>query len=184
MNSLFDIFKIDKADRKNCPQVQYLDSKETLKLMDWNLFEKKHFNINNFGYATVVLGYWRNFRDDRPSYFEKAFVLSTRGKGPLMIIQHFDDRKYDLLLFYTPEDMDGNPIQNEEDRIKGCLKLEGYFMEEHNNSFFTQKLYNQVANDLSVQYMKNLKIFAMLKYLKKKQAKKKKKNSTADKSAD
>lgn len=173
INSMFDVFKIDKADKKNCPKIEYIDKDETMKLLPEGFFERNHYIVNNSGYATVVLGYWR--KKDGNNFFEKAYVLSTKGgKGPLILWQHYKTQPYDLLIFYTAEDLNGNPIPFEEDRIKGSLKIDGYFKELVNSDFYSGKLFTQMANELSIQFIKNLRIFQMMKIKKEKPKKKRK----------
>jgi hypothetical protein len=160
---MFDVFKIDKADAENCPKTEYVQGKETVeKLIDWDTFSEA-IDANTCGESTVVLGYWRKVAEEVDiQTFEKLYVLNTKT-AQKMLIQDLSKKKgYSLLIFYTDKDLEGNPIENEADRIKGCIKIDGCITEIANDGTRkSAKLRNAISVELAIQISKSLRLFSL-----------------------
>jgi len=158
---LFDIFKIDKADTENCPKTEYVCGADTVdKLSDWKKFPEA-IDANTSGEATVVLGYWRKVAEEVDiQTFEKLYVLNTKTAQKMLIQDLSDTKGYSLLIFYTDRDLDGNPIMDETQRIKGCIKVEGSIAEIANDGTRrSAKLRNAISVELAIQITKSLRLF-------------------------
>ena len=160
---MFDVFKIDKADTENCPKTEYVNGEDTVdNLIDWSTFSKA-IDANTSGEATVVLGYWRKVAEEVDiQTFEKLYVLNTKTAQKMLVQDLSETRGYSLLIFYTDKDLDGNPIMDEIDRIKGCIKVEGSITEIANDGTRkSAKLRNAISVELAIQITKSLRLFSL-----------------------
>lgn len=150
---MFDIFKIDQANRK-CPEMEYITSEETFKLLDYEQFIKENVwsvTCRTKHRAMVVLGYWKETggldkRGNKAIGFIKYLVINIRKEQMLYLQKH---EGYQLLVLRTKVDKNGDPIPNIHDQIKGAIKIDGYLVKEKPNTRRTNSLIKYLTKDLS-----------------------------------
>lgn len=160
--------------------------------MDWDKFlQRCYYNINNYGKATVVLGYWtyykpKDARERKESPFRKlyqqAYVLQSKEEQEIFI-QNFPDKKYAVIVLFTRQDLNGDPILDPEKQIKGCIKVDGYVVEETMGTTISRYRWNALAENLAIQNPYRMRLFSMYRYPKEKKEKekpKRKKKTKAD----
>lgn len=146
---MFNIFVEERAEKKYCPEMTYYESKDSADLIDWNQIDAMP-RINDVmeGMMTnsmIALCYARqNNADD--GYLMHHMVIDSKEGG--IYLQSHED--YDLIIFMADKDLDGNPIKDIQDRIKGVVKINGRLklMYSNVNSLHDRKVWGAMARKL------------------------------------
>lgn len=174
MTETFNIFIEERAEKKLCPHIEYLESKDSKDLVDWASFEKcEEINLSIFPEITntsvVVLGYFRISKEDSEGYFVKYAVIDSKEH---IYLQHKED--CDLIIFMTDHDLEGNPL--EERIFKGAIKIDGRIREEfREQSAHDRKVWGGIAQQVLNRPDKGMRVFSLAFLEKKKSTRKPKK---------
>lgn len=152
---MFELFVIAGANKK-CPEVEYIDSKQTLELLDYDNFKKSYKDnivYTNKEKITVVIGFWRetaNIRDGKKLHiFNKYYVLNA-GNKQCFCIQDSKQNDCRLLVMLTTVDKNGNKIEDLKQQIKGAIKVNGYLVRENADSIENKIAYANLFDGLDI----------------------------------
>jgi hypothetical protein len=120
----------------------------------------------------IVLGYYKATKEDADGFFVKYAVIDT--KEHIYLQRHKD---YDLLIFMTNHDLDGNEI---EESFKGVIKIDGHAKEEfREQTAHDRKVWGGIAQQVLNRPDKGMRVFS-LSFPEKKKNTKKKKNASEE----
>lgn len=183
----FNIFWEIMADRKFCPKIECIDNRdEMINLVDWEHLSDAA-DMNNNGEAALVIGYYKK-RDNgsETKFFTRVLTVDTKTNQQVLLQKHPEER-YDLVLLYSDVDEDGNPLEDEADKILGCIKVEGPIAEtlvNRDGSPKVNRLLGEIMKDIALPIDGKVRIFEMHIPEKKKKAAKKSTRKRVAASAD
>ena len=173
---MFDILhEKDRENPKYCPKMKVCGASEAKKLVSWRKLKKivettedgddTTSNANENGNAMVVVGYMKplneeKYQDKYMSYM-RVYVMNTKGTQHIYV-QHRPEKKYDLILFLTEKTLEGEPIEDIKEQVKGCIKVNGVLKEEYTDwtDSFTRRVRREFQEQLSVSSRKRIHFYS------------------------
>ena len=179
MQEYFNVFWELMADRKFCPKIECIDSRdEMINLVDWEHLGDAT-DMNNNGEAALVVGYYKKRENgSETKFFTRVLTIDTKTNQHALLQKH-PEEKYDLILLHSDVDENGKPYEDEADKIIGCIKVEGPIAEtlvNRDGSPKVNRLLGEIMKDIALPIDGKVRIFEMHIPEKKKKAATKKRS--------
>lgn len=173
---MFNImYEKDKIKPEFCPTMKICEAEEARKLVDFERLKKivsplnddikSTVNANYNGTALTVIGYMKPLNEklyeDKYMSYIRIYLISAKNYQHIYI-QHYPEKKYDIVIFLTKQDLDGNSIEDPIEQIKGCIKVDGFLKEELNDfkDPFTRRVRREFQEQLSVSSRQRMHLFS------------------------